>query len=389
MSGVLWVGRMLFAPDLRVREIELARRVAAHCPVFALDRSEAVTVSDNSIGARLRMRLRMRLASTRVLSEGPVTRFRMPVWASTGALFSHWAARRNNARIAAMARRFGCTHVFHGNPFFFLPPPRQARDYHVHFDVIDNFYDEWPDTPKGRARKAFLQLAMQRADTLSACSHSLCDYAHRLTGRVAAYAPNGAARAELLACPPQTGRALRDKLGLADRFVIGFIGNHRMAFDGMEMLLDAWQQAHKSRPDLALLIVGPGSDRVAALRGLGPAQGVHCIGPVPPAEVAGCILACDAGVHPYVPRPVTEDATPLNVVEFSTLGRPMLCNPLRELKRLAWPNLRFAQASAQAWAAALCDRHTFAPFDQSALAAAVEVFDWDRSAQVVRKEMGL
>lgn len=389
MSGVLWVGRMLFAPNLRVREIELARRVAAHTPVFALDRSEAVTVSDNSIRARLKMRWRLRMASTRVLSEGPVTRFRMPVWASTGPAFCHWAARRNNARIAAMVRRFGCTHVFHGNPFFFLPPPREQRDYHVHFDVIDNFYDEWPDTPLGRARKQFLQSAMQRADTLSACSHSLCDYAHRLTGRASAYAPNGAARAEMLACPAGAGLAMREKLGLKDRFVVGFIGNHRMAFDGMEMLLQAWPRAHQLRPQLALLIVGPGSDRLAGPLGLGPAQGVHCIGPVPPAEVAAYILACDAGVHPYVPRPVTEDATPLNVVEFSTLGRPMLCNPLRELKRLAWPNLRFAAATTDAWAAALADPQTFAPFDKEALRASVEVFDWDRSAEVVRKEMGL
>jgi len=389
LSGVLWIGRMLFAPDLRVREVEIARRIATHVPVFALDRTEAITVADNSFGARLSMRRKLAFARTKVLENGAVTRFAMPVWAATGPLFNRWAAACNNRRTAAMAARFGCEHVFHGNPFFFLPPPPQRRRYRVHFDVIDNFYDEWGNGFVARSRRRFLQEAMRRADTLSACSHSLCDYAHRLTGRHAAYAPNGASRANLLGCPPEAGLALREKLGLQDRFVVGFIGNHRMSFDGMEMLLDAWMQARASRPELALLIVGPGSDRIAGPRRIGVEEGVYCIGPVPPDEVPAYIQACNAGVHPYTPRPVTEDATPLNVVEFSTCGKPMLCNPLRELKRLAWPNLRFAAARADEWARALADPATFGQFDQSELSRLVEIFDWDKTAEVVRKEMGL
>lgn len=389
MSAVLWVGRMLFAPDLRVREIEIARRVAEHVPVFALDRSEAVNTSDNSFGARLAMRRRLAFGATAVLEEGRVTRFAMPVWAATGPVFNRLAAWRNNRRIAAMAEKFGCTHVFHGNPFFFLPPKPEHRKYRVHFDVIDNFYDEWHGGLVAHSRRKFLQDAMGRADTLSACSHSLCEYAERLTGRQAAYAPNGAARANLLNCPPERGRQVRDKLGLGGKFVVGFIGNHRMAFDGMEMLLDAWLNARAARPDLALLIVGPGSDRVAGPRRLGPAEGVHCLGPVKPEEVAAYIQACDAGVHPYVPRPVTEDATPLNVVEFSTCGKPMLCSPLRELKRLAWPNLTFAAHNADEWGRALANPATFAKFDPADLSSRLHVFDWDQTAEVVRKEMGL
>ncbi|MBX3475404.1 MAG: glycosyltransferase [Planctomycetes bacterium] len=389
MTAILWVGRMLFAPDLRIREVEIARRIAHKTPVFALDRTEAVTVSDNSFIARLAMRRKLAFSRTRVIEQGQVTRFAMPVWPATGPLFNWWAAACNNRRVASAVERFGCGHVFHGNPFFFLPPKPERRRYRVHFDVIDNFYDEWATGIVGRSRRKFLQEAMRRADTLSACSHSLCDYAHRLTGRHAAYAPNGAARANLLDCTPEKAKAVRDRLGLAGRFVVGFIGNHRMAFDGMEMLLDAWLNARASRPDLALLVVGPGSDRVAGPRGLGPPEGVHCVGPVAPDDVPAYIHACDAGVHPYVPRPVTEDATPLNVVEFSTCGKPMLCNPLRELKRLAWPNLRFAEANPAAWAAALADPATFGPFDKDALQDAVATFDWSRTVDVIRKEMGL
>lgn len=386
--SILWIGRMVFAPDLRVREIELARRIAQHTPVFALDRSEAVTIADNSPASKVRMRWRLRMSGTQVIEQGPLTRFRMPVWAATGPLFNRVVGALNERRIARMAAKFGCDWVFHGKPFFFMPEKPGRRPYRVHFDVIDNFHDEWPDnTVVGRSRRAFLREAMCRADTLSACSHSLCEYAERLTGRKAAYAPNGAARQNLLSCPPANAAAVRERLGLNGRFVIGFIGNHLMPFDGMGQLLDAWVQARASRPDLALMIVGPGSDKIAGPRGLGPKDGVHLVGPVKPDEVPAYMWACDAGVHPYVPRPVTHDATPLNVVEFSTCGRPMLSNPLRELQRLAWPNIRFAEANAEAWATALADPATFAPFDIPLLARAVESFDWDRSAMVVEQQM--
>lgn len=380
---------MLFAPDLRVREVEIARRVAEHVPVFALDRSEAVNTSDNSLGARLAMRRRLAFGGTRVLEDGKVTRVTMPVWPATGPLFNRLAAWGNNRRIAALVERFGCTHVFHGNPFFFLQPAPGRRKYRVHFDVIDNFHDEWRGGVVARSRRRFLQDAMRRADTLSACSHSLCEQAEELAGRRAAYAPNGAARAALLQCPPEQGARVRARLGLEGRFVVGFIGNHRMAFDGMEMLLDAWLVARAARPELALLVVGPGSDRVAGPRRLGPAEGVHCVGPVKPDEVAAYLHACDAGVHPYVPRPVTEDATPLNVVEFSTCGKPVLCSPLRELKRLAWPNLTFAAHNADEWGRALANPATFPKFDPDDLASRLHAFDWDRTAEVVRTEMGL
>ncbi|MCC6465667.1 MAG: glycosyltransferase [Planctomycetes bacterium] len=387
--GILWIGRMLFDTHLRVREVELARNLLDRARIYALDRSEAIATHDNSLRSRLRLRRRLLMSRFAVTDQGELTRFRMPVAAATGPVFNRIAAWWNNRRINEALAHFRCGHVFHGNPFFFMPEPPQRRRYRVHFDVIDNFYDEWSDGFVGRARKRFLREAMRRADTFTACSHSLCEYAERITGRRAAYAPNGAPVQRLRAVQAHEANALRERLGLQDRFVIGFIGNHRMDFDGMEMLLDAWVPAHKARPELALLIVGPGSDKVAGPCGLGAAQGIHAVGPIPPDQVATYFHACNGGVHPYVPRPLTEDATPLNVVEFSVVGRPMLCNPLKELRRLALPNIRFAEANAPAWTSALLDPATFGSFDRGALVNAVTPFDWALSAQALAREMGL
>lgn len=387
--GILWIGRMLFDTHLRVREVELARNLLDRARIYALDRSEAIATHDNSLRSRLRLRRRLLMSRFAVTDQGELTRFRMPVAAATGPVFNRIAAWWNNRRINEALAHFGCSHVFHGNPFFFMPESPQRRRYRVHFDVIDNFYDEWSDGFVGRARKRFLREAMRRADTFTACSHSLCEYAERITGRRAAYAPNGAPVQQLRAVTPASIAAVREKYQLRGRFVVGFICNHRMHFDGMAMLLDAWGAAFKARPELALLIVGPGADKLAGPRGMGPALGVHVVGPVPAVDVGAYFLACDAGVHPHDLLPVTHDALALNVMEFSAAGKPVLSNPIRELKRQALPNIRFAEPNAQAWAEALASPVTFAPFDSAALQRAMEPHDWARSADVVAREMGL
>jgi glycosyltransferase involved in cell wall biosynthesis len=387
---VLMIGRMLFSPHLRVREAEIARALARRAEVFALDRSDAMPLRVMNFADKLRMRTRLWNTRFAVIEEGPVTRFRMRIAGATGPLLNRLAARHNNGMITRAAARFGSTHVVISNPFFFLPPPREKRPWRVHFDLVDNFHDEWPDTVVGRSRKRFLREALIRCESLSACSHGLCELAARLTGRNAAYAPNGAPLERLRNVPPKRARALRAELGLEGRFVLGFIGNHNMPFDGMARLIEAFTAARANRSDLALLIVGPGSDKLTLHLGLGPEQGVHAVGPVPPDNVAEYFAACDAGVHPYDPSPLTHDATPLNVIEFSAAGKPVLANPLRELQRLALPNVRFTRdESPDAWAQALADAQSFAPIDQSALAGTVEAFDWTRSADAIAAEMGL
>ncbi len=387
---VLWVGRMQFAEHLRVRETELARELTRHADIFALDRSDAMPFAPQGWRGKLGMRIGLWRSATRVLEEGPITRFRMRVAGATGPVCNRVAARFNNRKLAAAVKRFECSHVFLSSPLFFLPQPPSRRGYRVHFDLVDNFYDEWPAGIVGDSRRRFAADIMRNADTLSASSHSLCEHAQLVAGRVAAYAPNGAPHERFRNVSHADAERVRETLGLEGRFVVGFIGNHHMPFDGMATLLDALQQARRTRPDLALMIVGPGADRLAGPAGLGRDEGVWAVGPVAPDDVPAYFMACDAGVHPYDMRPLTHDATPLNVIEFSVCGKPMLCNPLRELQRLALPNLRFTpDGSVQAWARALADPATFADFDSSALGVAVAAFDWCRSASVLRAEMGL
>ncbi len=378
---VLWVGRMVFSSQFRLREIEIARQLARDIDIFALDCTDAVMST-----GRLNMRARFLRKPFRVLEEGPMTRFTTRIAFSSGPPLNKLAARFNNARFAEAARHFGCTHVFHANPWAVLPPERGARDYHAHFDLIDDFFGDWPANRLGDARRRFLARAMQTCDTLSACSLTLCDIAEKHARRKAAYAPNAALRERFENVSAGEVEAVKRRYNLHGRFVVGFICNHNVGFDGMETIVKAWLAA--ALPDATLLIVGPGSDKFT--RTLPATPGIVAVGAVPPEHVAAYFHACDAGVHPFAMVPVCDAALPLNVVEFSVCGKPVLTNPLLELRRQALPNVRFtAGETVDAWVAALRDPATFAPFDHEALRPKLAPLDWAASAAVIRREMGL
>src|SRR4030095_8202296 len=103
------------------------------------------------------------------------------------------------------------------HPFNFLPPVPGRRSYRVHFDLVDNFFDSWPDSITGLSRKRFMREAMLRADSLSAVSNTLCDRVEEFIGRRPTYVPNGAALEEIRAWPRQRAAAVRDRLGLTGR----------------------------------------------------------------------------------------------------------------------------------------------------------------------------
>jgi glycosyltransferase involved in cell wall biosynthesis len=384
---ILWIGRMIFGRGYRVREVELAQRLIERAGIFALDHSYAFEGQRASIGDKLRLRVDLLRAPTRVIEGGSLTRFSMPVVAATGSVLSRTAAALNERILRRALERFACDRVYLSTPFFFMPPVE--RDYRLHFDVIDNFHDHWPQNRTGNARREFHQEVLRRADSVSASSLQLCDYVRRLAGREATYIPNAAPLVEMAAVIPEQAHTIRERYGLHSRFVIGFIGNLNMSFYGLERVVQAFVKARRKRPELALLVVGPGGQR-ALQQCAGEADGVFITGSVMPSEVAPYFHACDAGVHPYDLRPQTHDAMALNVLEFAAAGKPVLANPLREFQRLQLPNVRFTDSDSVAdWAAALADPASFAPFDRLALDAAMVDFDWQRSADKLAAVMGV
>ena len=123
---------------------------------------------------------------------------------------------------------------------------------------------------------------------------------------------------ELFAEPPDPA-PLRRRLGLEDRFVVGWIGSFRR-FHALEQAV----QAAGGVPAAALLLVGDGPER-ARIEELAKELGVPAVfpGTVPHHELPAYLAAMDAAVI-LAPRNEPFHYSPLKLAEYLAAGLPVV-----------------------------------------------------------------
>ena len=137
---------------------------------------------------------------------------------------------------------------------------------------------------------------------------------------------------------PPADEALRLRLKLVDKTVLGFIGSF-YGYEGLELLVESFALMCRHREDLRLLLVGGGM-REAALRErivrLGLEDRVILAGQVAHSEVQSYYSVIDVLVYPRLSIRVTELVTPLKPLEAMAQGRIVLASDVgghRELIR--------------------------------------------------------
>ncbi|MFQ6099703.1 MAG: glycosyltransferase [Anaerolineae bacterium] len=257
--------------------------------------------------------------------------------------------------------------------FRYTPFPHWFKGRVVYvYDMVDAFWDE--RRHEAAHIRKFVGGELAKADVVTVCSRRLAENVRRLWGREVEVLPNGADLAELRAVAPEDVTRLRASLGLEGRWVIGSIGNHG-PWSGLELLLGAFQRIRARMPEVALLIVGPGSevDRLSPRYERDP--DVCFTGPRPPEEMPLFFNALDVGTLPFEVSEFTHSALPLKVIEYSACNKPVVSTPLRGVMDLAFPNIRLAESDVEAWAAALLAARTHS-WDRHDLACSVEAYDW-------------
>lgn len=122
--------------------------------------------------------------------------------------------------------------------------------------------------------------------------------------------------------------ALRERLGLRDARVLGFIGSF-YAYEGLHLLLEALPTILQRAPDARVLLVG-GGPQDANLRTLastlGIADKVIFTGRVPHDEVTRYYDLIDILIYPRVSKRLTELVTPLKPLEAMAQGRLLIAS---------------------------------------------------------------
>jgi glycosyltransferase involved in cell wall biosynthesis len=382
----------IYADDIAVREIELARRLTSKFDVFLLKSRDALHVDGKSAFTRRLKQAGVALSAalrSRSQSKAPdgTSIIEVPVWQPILAQrlvgverASALCRLRNRQTLRGLVRDLRITHVLLANELFGVERIPGVRTF---FDVVDWFSEEQFSSARlGRIRAAIGAIGKQ-VDGTFAVSQPLCEKLERECGMQALPLPNGADVARLRSVAPARVSALRQRLGIAEHFAIGYIGNHG-SFTGVDLAVNAFLAARQRIPNARLLIIGP-ADTWSALLEAHRSAGVIAIGNVAPAEIAEYCNAIDVGVLAQGKSAGTDFAFQIKVVEYSACRKCVVSTPLLNWQRLAWPNIILAEANPQTWADAFVQARGMSW--EPAWDRIVEAYDWQVLADIAAKAM--
>ena len=392
MKPRLLVVPHIYADDIAVREIELARRLTSNFQVFVLKWRDALHIESKSVFAR-----RVKQAGVAARSAlGPRSQCKesdglciieVPVWQPL--LFQKFVGvrtalsicqQRNRATLRGVIRDFEVTHVLLANRLFGVERFSGVRTF---YDVVDWFPEDTVSSAElGRIREDFAAISKQ-VDGMFAVSKPLCEKLEREWALLSVPLPNGADIACLRSVPPAKISALRRRLGVEGDFAIGYIGNHG-SFTGVDLAVNAFLAARSRIPRAKLLIIGP-ADIWSRLLEAHRSEGVIATGNVAPSEIAEYFNAIDIGILAQGKTTGTDFAFQIKVVEYSACRKCVVSTPLLTWQQLAWPNILLPEPSPEAWADAFVQARsiTWKP----AWDRIVEQYDWQVLADSAAKTM--
>ncbi|MCP5286919.1 MAG: glycosyltransferase, exosortase A system-associated [Burkholderiaceae bacterium] len=169
--------------------------------------------------------------------------------------------------------------------------------------------------------------------------------------------PNAVNAGDFAFSPPRD-EALAAQLGLQEALVLGFIGSF-YAYEGLDLLLDAFPSIAARLPHARLLLVGGGLEDVrlrAQAQRLGLADRIVFTGRVPHDQVARYYSLLDLALFPRHSLRLTETVTPLKPLEAMAMGTVCVASDVgghRELIADGVTGHLFRAGSADALAAAV------------------------------------
>ncbi len=350
----------IYAEDISIREIEFAKRLTDRFEVFVVKWRDALHVDSNSSFVRRVKQFSVAAASAfhskkTVATIQSFKAVELRVWQPILLHRFLGAARamevcqsRNRAALLSIIEAYKITHALFASELF---GAKRIQNVRSAFDIVDWFPEHEHSSDRLAEVRANLREIASNMDTMFAVSEPLCEKLARECGISAVPLPNGADLAKLRGVSQDKVQELRAKLGIGDKFTIGYIGNHG-SFTGVDLVVKAFLTAKKQLPDAKLLIVGPAHYWQSLLES-NREKGVIATGGVLPAEVSTYFNALDVGVLAQGITTGTDFAFQIKVVEYSACRKVVVSTPLETWKRLAWPNVLLAEPDPVSWAEAL------------------------------------
>jgi|GEM_PF-748859 len=236
--------------------------------------------------------------------------------------------------------------VISGSYYMFSIP--KERNYKYILDLADlpafgnNYFDRFIyQQTKQEAKKA---------DTITVISYGLSKYILENYQRNAYIVPNGAYINRLRSFNPYELEKLREKYGLINKYVIGYIG-----FIGdwvkIEFLADVFYQLKKELPNLCLFIVGA-CPKLKLLKRKFLKEEIIFTGTIEE-DISNYFNLLDIGLLPHEKNLFQDLAFHIKLIEYTAARKMVVATPLEEIKRLNFPNILLADLEIKLWVEAI------------------------------------
>ena len=235
----------LYTETIRVREIELAQRLTKHFDVYCLKWNDAFFAdSDWRLKERLK---RVHIGLQSLFTKTNVTKgddgikyVEIPMVQALVLknlvglrLAMHLAQKYNTRVLVDIAHKLQITHLLLASGHFHVP---RANGMRIFCDIVD-WFDE-AHSPVGllKTRSTVLKGMAREANLIFAVSSLLSQKLRANYGIASNPIPNGADLAALRSVPAEKIVEVRNRWGIKDRFVMGYIGNHG-SFAGVDFVI--------------------------------------------------------------------------------------------------------------------------------------------------------
>lgn len=133
---------------------------------------------------------------------------------------------------------------------------------------------------------------------------------------------------------PRSGTAVRRKLDITDKFVVGMVGSLK-SWHGVGLMLESMLAPSLAPKKVALLMVGEGpeSSRISNFRSEHPHVQVVHVGSISHNEVPSYIAACDVCAAPYESSAAFY-FSPLKIYEYLAMGKPVIASDQGQIREV-------------------------------------------------------
>jgi glycosyltransferase involved in cell wall biosynthesis len=184
--------------------------------------------------------------------------------------------------------------------------------------------------------------------------------------------------------------SLRKQLELPPQSaIVVYVGTLSVKSHCVDLLLEAFAQVHRRRPDARLVLVGAGEDYDALVdwvASLGVANHTRFVGRVASSEIPNYFALATVSVDPVRDNRIARARSPLKVVESLACGTPVVTSDVGDRNLMVASGINGqlvppGEPSALAEGIIRILENATDSFSRSQIRAAIEPYHWDRLTQ--------